>query len=424
MRIRYPRTSPSLDSKVVKKRVIGGDTDYCRDAFSFTPDDDGIASSYAQITRTPSQTAASVFRAVYLPRYNFSVMINSAYSLIRLKHGTSERFANYGPMYSASSFLVDYVRDGIAYYGIVGKHTSVEISDGDAREIIDLPYWLRCGVMRKNRLIGADGLNPLVVRWSAHLMTDWTEGAGNSGYVYLEPDGGAVVGAAEYDDGVVFVRERGITVMHARGDPRNFSLEPTIMVNTTSAALVNATCTAAGKVWFFSAEKMYVYDGSVKEVPLAPFVKGCEFVLAQSYDERYIYANCVKDGVPQFMEYDALTGTFTLFGKEMQSFWRSPSEALGTYNSIVVDVKKDAPDEDRFWLSEEFGSEDAGIKNLRAAEIDCDDTIEVAVIVDGSEACRLKGGRHKLFLHGSDFAFRVTGTGRIRTLDAEWEVSA
>lgn len=422
MRIRSPRTPLALKSKAVKIRVIGGDTDYCRDAFSFTPDDEGIASSYAVTARTPSQTAANVVRAVYLPRYNFSIMVNQGNALVRLKHGTGERFASYGSMYSETTFLIDYFSEGVAHYAFIGKHVVAEISDNDVHVSVNVPYWIRCGVLRKNRLIGADGIDPLIVRWSGNLWSDWTEGAGNSGYVYLEPDGGKVVGAAEFNDEVVFVREYGITKMHARGDPRNFSVEPTVPFNSQSPALVNTTCTAVGKLWFLSRNKMYVYDGTVREVPLAGFTKGWEFGRAQSYDERYIYVLCTKDEEKCFMEYDAQTGACTMFAKGIAAFWRSPSEALGIDKNIVVDMKKDVPDENRFWLSEEFDLQTYRVKNLKQVEIDCDETIGVEAIVDGKPMCTLKGGKHKLFLHGVTFSFKVKGVGRIRSLDAEWEV--
>lgn len=422
MRIRSSRTPLALKSKVVKIRVIGGGTDYCRDAFSFTPDGEGIASSYAPIARPTPQTAANIQRAVYLPRYNYSIMINLGNALVRLIHGTSERFASYGIMYSASTFLVDYVSEGVAHYAFVGKNVVEELSDGDSRRAINVPYWITCGVLRKNRLIGADGIEPFKVRWSADLCLDWTEGAGKSGYVYLEPDGGDVVGAAEYDDNVVFIREYGITVMHARGDPRNFSVEPTVPVNSTNPVLVNTTCTAVGKVWFLSKDKLYVYDGRVSEMPLAGFTKGWEFVRAQSYDQRYIYIQCKKDDETCYMEYDAQTGTCTLFAKNVGVFWRSPSEALGTEKNILVDMKKDAPDENRFWLSEEFGLNTERQKTLRQVAIDCDEDIAVEAIVDGKRACTLNGGKHKLFLHGAVFSFKVKGVGRLRSLDAEWEV--
>lgn len=422
MRIRSTRTPLALKSKVVKIRVIGGDTDYCQDAFSFTPDKEGIASSFAPTARTPAQTAANIERAIYLPRYNYSIMINQGNALVRLAHGTEERFASFGTMFSPTTFMVDYFREGVAHYAFMGKAVVEELSEGDVRTAITIPHWLRCGVLRKNRLIGADGLDPLIVRWSSHLCTDWTEGAGNSGYLYLEPDGGKVVGAAEYDDEVVFIREYGITIMHARGDPRNFSVEPTMLVNAANPALVNSTCKAVGKLWFLSRDTLYVYDGTVREVPLAKFTKGWEFVRAQSYDERYIYVLCTKDDDRCYMEYDAQTGACTMFAKNVTAFWRSSFEDLGTQNNVVVDMKKDVPDENRFWLSEQFDLQTDRIKNLREVEIDCDETIEVEAIVDGKMACTLKGGKHKLFLHGKAFSFKVKGVGRIRSLDAAWEV--
>lgn len=118
----------------------------------------------------------------------------------------------------------------------------------------DFPYTLTCAAVRNGRIFGGDSELKFRLRWSGTAdYLDWQEGINGAGYIDLEPPGGKIAGLFDMDEGLVILREFGITVLKTSGAPGDFRIEkPTLILpayRNKTAQLIMGTlyfCTDGG----------------------------------------------------------------------------------------------------------------------------------------------------------------------------------
>ena len=135
---------------------------------------------------------------------------------------------------------------------------------------------IRSSILKNGRYFGIDRTNPYIIKWSGESnYLDWTESISGAGWVEVGYGLGEILNLVLYKDKAVAVREYGLTLFDAHGNPENFNVEyvdgliPKIYKNT--AWVVD------GKLVFNTVEGLYYYDGNS--------VKRAEFYLSDDISD-------------------------------------------------------------------------------------------------------------------------------------------
>lgn len=142
-------------------------------------------------------------------------------------------------------------------------------------------------VFKNGRYFGIDLDDRRKIRWSGTGgIYDWTEGFYGAGWAYTDEENGDILKLLVYDDKILAVCEHGFSQISAYGAPENFRVLKSDL--RTAAIAKNTVAIIGGRVAFYSASGLYLYDGSkVTQVscPLLDSFEGLDFAVA--YGEKY-----------------------------------------------------------------------------------------------------------------------------------------
>lgn len=169
---------------------------------------------------------------------------------------------NNATLFSASvPFLIDERENGNAQTRIIGDSRCV-VAVAGASGMVTKIYnnSVRGGILKSGRLFAADLNDGLKLKWSGEGgSADWVEGISGAGWLYLGGTEGKIVELAELNGNIVALRERGLTVISAYGNPENFKV---LNVNAQTPQIHFRTARVAGKKLYFCAgESVYCFDG-------------------------------------------------------------------------------------------------------------------------------------------------------------------
>lgn len=114
-----------------------------------------------------------------------------------------------------------------------------------------------CAAIHYERLFVARGMR---LRWSDSLAPDdWTDGAQKAGSVTLPSDGGEIVALFSFRETLCLLRERGVGVLVARGDNRDFCYET---VPASFGNVIKGSAALCGEeVVFLTDGGLYAFNG-------------------------------------------------------------------------------------------------------------------------------------------------------------------
>jgi hypothetical protein len=187
----------------------------------------------------------------------------------------------------SNSFFVEEISDEKARCAVVCGSTVI-ICDGTSFFGAKLDNELLCGVMHRGRLFSADYNNRLKLYWSGQGgLLDQTDGIYKGGHLYLPPERGNILNLVEYDEKIVIVREYGLTIFSANGNPENYSL---YLSDTDCDKVFGGTAVALnGYMYFYTSGGLCTFDGDdIKRVShnLTDDVESPMFAVA--YGDMYI----------------------------------------------------------------------------------------------------------------------------------------
>lgn len=143
---------------------------------------------------------------------------------------------------------------------------------------------LACGVVKCDRLFGADLSDGLKLRWSGpDGVMDWTKPG--AGWAYLDISLGNIINVCDVAGKLIVVHEMGLTRMNAYGNPDNFAVEriyrvPNILKDT--AAVIG------DKLYFCSQDNMYCYSDSGVSIVDDGLFSMLTPTKAKAYGENYM----------------------------------------------------------------------------------------------------------------------------------------
>lgn len=279
---------------------------------------------------------------------------------------------------------------------------------------------LSCGVVRHGRLFGADLTDGYKLKWSGEGgVFDWEEGISGAGWVYPDAKNlGKIIGAVDFNDRLILVREHGLTVVKAFGTPEIFAIDghyslPNIVANT--AAVVGEKlfiCTSGGLYCFTGSAVQKISDklfGGLEPVNAIAFgdkYLACGNYGALSRNVVYIYDCADKSSYLSDAPVSALCASAKIFGYASSAGYTLQEGGIYTFISGSVNFGSDKP------------------KTLEKLYIDSAGKVTVSVS-NGDiqrEFSDVKGTL-RMNMRGSSFTFTVTGESEIDNITAYAEAA-
>ncbi len=275
------------------------------------------------------------------------------------------------------------------------------------------------GIIHYSRLFGVDLSDGYTVRWSAAgTVDDWSEGIRNSGWLKLSPEKGEVLQLISYNDKLIAVRERGLTVIRVYGDTENFRINGT---DTNTDDIISGTAAVcANKLFFATNSGLYSYDGSDINKEEDTSLDGLGRILAGTACGNYYFASVYLDGDLVVACINGESGE-TSFCNITADYMFASGEAYvasaGTLYRLYY------PAGTVVWDSGYINLGSDGKKFLKSVYIDSLETCNLTVESNGvSRIFTDVNGKVKVKMSGDKFRFSVTSNVAVNSLEAAVEV--
>lgn len=346
----------------------------------------------------------------------FVLVGDSAY---RLEKGGSE-YSKLADLHTDAPFFVDMCVSGSPAAVLVDGSDAI-VCNGAGADAAECPHAFFAGTEHCGRFFGRDLTDGHVVRWAASHILDWEEGIDGCGYARLPAAGGDVLGLFGFRDRLVAVRERGVTVMRAYGDPQNYKVDDTAGC-VTADGVIAATCAmCGGKILFCTGGGLYAFDGSDAE-RLADFVSAGISApqFAAACGDRY-YLVCTENELGQgcLYCYDLPSGAGTAADIYPDALFAGPRGVCAVCASRVYDLVPGGTGE---WISPAVHPGGAAHAFADSVLLSCSGNVVLTVTADGASRTFHGAGRHRVAMGGRAFGFSVRTDGVLRGLTLTAEV--
>lgn len=427
---RKKRTLPELKTRSFAVDILGGEEDYEEDIYAFIHAEQGIKPFYELESRRIMMSAANLVDLTYNEEYgNIFFLLNSGivvYGLIEAgkisKIFTMETESDYTNFFNVSIHSKELGRIELFVCGRKVAYLSGGLS-GTVTQT-EIPYNIRSGTVHCGRLFAVDIDKPYRLCWSGTDVLDWSDSVEGYGYIDLEMNGGDIIQIVEFDDDLICLRDRGITVVHALADSRNYRISPSqkliggIMV-TGKGAVYN------GKFLFPCKDGVYSYDGSqiTKEffIPLLS-----DYVYKRVYADNYgfAYVECNNGETDLILVYEIATkrwGTFG-YGSKYPLWSKGKFYFYDTIRGLIGNTSLNYVNTQSYWKSKTVRPGTKPVKTLKSLYIDASADVTIDVIVDSVTYTFTGKGEITTGLRGKEFKFEIVKTrAEIRKVTGNFE---
>lgn len=328
----------------------------------------------------------------------------------------SSSFAN---ITLSSPFIYDDRSDGTAKTYIISGDKGLAYPS--TLTPVTLKYGIYAGVLKSGRLFAVDNTNKFKLRWSGKGGGfDWEESISGAGWANLDPGLGAVRNLVVLGEKLIALRELGITVISAFGNPENFKSEERNI--SAPSAISNTAAVVCGKLYFFTFNGFYGFDGSKTfkvDCPLADSISSPKN--AVNFGETYLICGVHKpENKKCVFAYDTREGAAYIID--------CPATALIANSDIIAykeeggSSKLENGNEFTFTSGKlDFGT--GGKKVLKRIEILSGGEADITVS-NGEYTRTYSGVKDKIItrISGVSFTIKVEGAQEIKSVKAFAEV--
>jgi hypothetical protein len=416
MKIRSNVVGKSFKTTNRKVNLIGGNSNYCRKKFSFKNDDGGVVSGICVKKLDLNGLPENVTKAFYSENIGglFVVADGGCYVKSDKLNLDFYQVSESGD----GQFIVDMNYDGKNYAVVYSGKNRVGVSSEGMLTLTEGKVFVDA-VMHFGRLFGCEkGSKKLW--WSGFNAFEWKQEITGCGWVELPPDGGNVLRLFSCDEKLLCVRERGITIVRAYGEPQHYKVEASANYLTADNIIGDSCAICAGELYFCTDSGIFAFDGT-------------DIERQENSDESdiYSYTSAVGFGDRYYVICDSRThGAGKLYVYE-------PEEEVGYFVELSPDclvacdkVLAFAGGEvfeltDRcegVWVSDWVDFDNSSPKLLRQVKLDCDGDFKVEVESGGLKRIIDGGSMNNFNFAGIKFRFTVSGSGKVYKFEVVAEV--
>ena len=292
---------------------------------------------------------------------------------------------------------------------------------------LGIAYGLYCGAFHYGRVFARDFDDPYLIRWSAHDVTDWTQGSDKGGSIRLDSFGGRVLDVLSFGKELLIVRDNALCIMHASGDEREFSVEQSAAHNLPVVTPYSAVI-CGGQLWFHTTEGLYSYNGKTLSCkPLPGYRSDYRVRQAASVGCRYIYLDLydpANESTRFLLEYDLQEDVFTFFGNDCHHVFEVCDGVYVFRRNTSFKMEKGILNADYFWRSKKTDFGTGKCKTLKRLIAEGEGNLTFEIDCDGRKHTVAGFGSIAVGERAHCFEFTVKGAGSLTRLSAEWEVNA
>lgn len=333
---------------------------------------------------------------------------------------------NYGSLSVGDGFIVDSLdEDNRLCYCFIGGGVCLRVYAGEtsgSATSASLGVRLYRGVMHCHRLFAIDYDDRLKIRWTGYDTLDFTEDIAHSGYLELFEEGGNALSVYEYGDDVLVLREGGITVIHALGDPRNYRIASAQKL-VPAKGVVCGGGEVNGLFWFCCEDGIYSFDGTdIERKYVYSFGGTFKYVNLTPGGSGSLYAETSLDGTSYLLLYRPTEESFSLFCKDCAKPVLLAGELSCAKDSSLYFPAESYADGERVWRSAKLlnGGRQSFVKSIKA---DCDDGVVITAYCDGEPSVCTGAGEHLIKKRALELYIEISGEGETRSLKVETEAS-
>lgn len=414
MRIRKPCNFTAKCSGTKTIELIGDNDDYLKNFSSFKRRDDYFESGLVGVKMQNLSAFKKVEKVFCSPNTDnlFLVADGGAYVLYK----GDAQFTKLKSNVASGSFFADMYLRGSAATVLFDGTNRVIVGGGtatatDSQEFTD-------GIIHCGRFFATVKDEGLKIVWSSSTPMEWDTGIDGSGCIYLPTDGGKVLRLFNYDEKLVAVRERGITVINAYGEPQNYAVKATGSYLTADGIIADTCAVCDGRLFFCTKSGIFAFDGDDIERQENEFSGDISAYqcAGASGDSYFVVCDSEQFGDGVLFVYQAAEKEDYFVALHPQKV-ACGDEIIAFCDDGIYKLESGAG----FWQSRQVDFESSGNKCLKRVAFDGDGEFELTVTCDGIKKT-LGLGSHKLGLFGRKFAFTVSGKGTIKSLSATAEV--
>lgn len=418
------RALPEFRSRTERVSVIGSGVDNGLTNFGYFSTQQGICATHSLVITNIVTGISSAQRVEVHNSPGYTIAKNRYRSMFLVDPSSAEFSELISVMGAGPLCAGNIVYNGANYFAVAGGSYLKLFAPDGGRASVTLPVSVYCGCFHGDRLFYRTDGDAYVVHWTGAGYADWTESADGAGHIGLDGAGGEIINMYAFRDRVVALRQYGVTVIRAAGDPRNFAVDRE-RVHSARTAFGEYAAKCADKLYICSADNIYTFDGTSLEILPIDRREGLhDFSRPCSFGDRYVYCEC-KTSVDEnsyILQYDLVRDSFALFGKNLNNFWRDEQHCYAYNSAYLYTDAYGGEDGDKCWTSVPFDLKTALPKWLKAIYVRGNGNICITVTADGVSRTFNGTGEIPVRMSGRSFTFSVSGDCEVNALDGVWEV--
>lgn len=421
MKLRY-RSSPSefATHKVCANLLEG--SNYTAERFGFRRYKAGFRSACTLTKKLTSKTSPKNLVATHYSPVNQTFLAVNEDGYIYVWNVAASRSYTRGYLAEGDVAFADEVEgDETASYAFAGSRRLR--FDGSSLTFSDITISPYCAAFHCGRLFYRESEYPRRICWSAYGADDWTKGIDGSGYFTVGGAGGDVTDLVEYGEKLIAVRERGLTVIRAYGDPENFKVDASASYLTARSIVRGTAAICAGELYFCDEGGIYRFDGDdIEKVALSDGDEISDFVCASARGDRY-YIVCKTKNRDYALGYvyDASEKSGYFIDMQISLMQAGGDEVHVFADSCTYLLTEDAGGTGE-WLSKDIDLGISGNKLLKKVVFEGDGEFSLTVTADGLSRTTEDFGVWDIGMSGRTFTFSFSGSGTVERLYCEWEI--
>lgn len=420
MKIRIPRRTEYYPTKRTKISLVGEGAEMTAATVMLLAEGSGFVHLDEAVQCADYDALSGEILSAYVSPLTGAVYLHTVNGIYyRGKNESAFQFKS--GSYASNAFFADSYDGGLPITSLFSGSTTLSFSGHYAWSVMGA-YSFSSGTIHCGRFFGIDAGDPFVIRWSAYGVFDWSPGISGNGYIKLPATGGRALRLFSMGEKLVAVREGGITLLDAYGDPQHFAVRNTAAA-TPVGGVKAATCALLSGMLFFCAEGgLYAYQsGSVRQLScdVPPCISSARCAVACA-DKYYVLCTHPVWGKGVY-EYSATLSAGYFIGLDADALAVGGGEVCAFNARAMFVLRREGKLRGR-WCSAHCDFGTAGLKFVRELTVGGKGDIAVRVTADGVTREFSGAGRHAVGMCGADFTFQIETSGTISLAEVTAEV--